>query len=55
METLIARLKALVEFNCRAVLDDGHAITVEAIRTLVRSACRGVNLRTSVEVVNSRS
>ena len=27
---------------------------IEAIRTLVRSACRGENLRISVEVVNSR-
>ena len=27
---------------------------IEAIRTLVRSACRGANIRTSVEVTNSR-
>jgi predicted RNA-binding protein YlqC (UPF0109 family) len=27
---------------------------IEAIRTLVRSACRGATIRTAVEVVNSR-
>lgn len=27
---------------------------IEAIRTLVRSACRGANVRTSVEVTHSR-
>jgi len=27
---------------------------IEAVRTVVRSACRGANVRTAVEVVNSR-
>ena len=27
---------------------------IEAVRTIVQSACRGANIRTSVEVVNSR-
>jgi uncharacterized protein len=31
-----------------------HGKNIDAIRTLVRSACRGAALRTAVEVINSR-
>ena len=85
MDTLIERLANLAAYTCRAIIDDGHAISVkaaegeenvvfevtcepgdvgliigskgrniEAIRTLVRSACRGETLRTAVEVTKSR-
>ncbi len=85
METLIERLKQVVEFNCQQVMDEDHVVTVEcvggsenllfeifcdksdvgliigkngrnieAIRTLVRAACRGRTVRTDVEVTNSR-
>jgi predicted RNA-binding protein YlqC (UPF0109 family) len=85
MEQLIDRLKRLVEFHCREVIDPDHEVTVacvggaenllfeisclqddvgliigrngrniDAIRTLVHSACRGASVRTAVEVTNSR-
>jgi len=85
MDQLIERLKKVVEFNCREIIDPDHQLSVEcvegkenllfevscltqdvgliigkngrnieAIRTLVRSACRGVTIRTDVEVLNSR-
>jgi uncharacterized protein len=81
----IERLRKLVEYACREVIDDGHPLsveavggsenlvfevhcdpgdvgliigrngsTIEAIRTIVRSACRGAKIRTAVEVCNSR-
>jgi uncharacterized protein len=48
----------LFEISC-AQVDVGLIIgrngrNIEAIRTLVKSACRGANVRTSVEVTNSR-
>jgi predicted RNA-binding protein YlqC (UPF0109 family) len=78
----IERLRKLVEYTCRAVIDEDHPLAVkavagsenllfeihcepgdvglsigrnlEAIRTIVRSACRGATIRTSVELCNSR-
>ena len=85
MDELIYRLRGVVEFNCREVIDPDHSLhvdcvggaenllfeitcsqedvgliigrqgrNIEAIRTLVKSACRGAAVRTSVEVTNSR-
>ena len=48
----------LFEIHCKQE-DVGLVIgrngrNIEAIRTIVRSACRGAPIRTSVEVINSR-
>jgi len=39
---------------CLGLVIGRNGRNIEAIRTLVRSACRGANVRTSVEVTNSR-
>jgi predicted RNA-binding protein YlqC (UPF0109 family) len=31
MDELIERLRKLVEYNCREVIDDGHSVQVEAV------------------------
>ena len=48
----------IFEIRCRkedvGLIIGRQGKNIEAIRTLVKSACRGVNLNTTVEVVNSK-
>jgi hypothetical protein len=40
MEQLIDRLKRLVEFNCREVIDPDHEVTVESVGGAENRLCR---------------